>query len=160
MMCWLKIVCRKAFGAAILGAGMLFAVAATASETSVVVVTGVVYPGQEITPDMVRDVTLRKPLRIKQRIVLERSEIIGMVAQRTLLPGRTIPHAALREAYVVEAGTPVRASYLAGGLSISVIVVPLADGSAGDFVKVRNPDSGRVFSAEVLDDGSVVVGSL
>lgn len=149
-------------------AGMLIAAALAASawltgpaaaEQQIVVVTSVIYPGQEIGPGMIRELRLRRPLRTNQRIVLDSVEIIGKVAQRTLLPRRAIPVAALREPFAVEAGEPTRANYVSGGLLISTTVVPLVDGSTDDMIRVRNPDSGRVFTARVLADGTVTVES-
>ncbi|MEZ5811874.1 MAG: flagellar basal body P-ring formation chaperone FlgA [Rhizobiaceae bacterium] len=148
-------------------AGMLIAAAlaasawlpglAVAGEQQIVVVTSVIYPGQEIEPGMIREVRLKRPLRASQRIVLDTAEIVGKVAQRTLLPRRAIPVAALREPFAVEAGEPTRASYVSGGLLISTMVVPLVDGSIDDMIRVRNPESGRVFTARVLADGTVMV---
>ena len=37
--------------------------------------------------------------------------------------------------------------------------VPLQPGSAGDLVKVRNLDSGAVFTGTVMADGTIRVGA-
>ncbi len=153
-----RIFCKTALSAALVM--LCFIAGALAGETRIVMVTGVVYPGQQISQEMLREVTLRKPLRTNQRVVLDASEIVGKVAKRTLLPRRAIPVAALRQAYVVEAGRPVRAVFVNGGLSITIMVVALMDGATGDMVKVRNPDSGRTFAATARSDGTVMVGPL
>ena len=49
--------------------------------------------------------------------------------------------------------------FVAGGLTISVTAVTLEPGSAGDLVKVRNIDSGAIFSGIVMADGTVRVGA-
>jgi flagella basal body P-ring formation protein FlgA len=82
------------------------------------------------------------------------------VARRTLLPGRYIPLNSLRDAYIVEQGAPVQVMFVAGALTISATGVTLQPGSAGDLVKVRNIDSGKILSGTVMADGSVRVGAL
>jgi flagella basal body P-ring formation protein FlgA len=59
----------------------------------------------------------------------------------------------------VEQGAAVRVLYSAGGLVITATAVTLEPGSPGDVIKVRNMDSGRVFSGIVMDDGSIRVGA-
>ena len=49
--------------------------------------------------------------------------------------------------------------FIAGQLTISATAVTLQSGAAGDLVKVRNPDSGKVFSGTVMADGTVRVGA-
>ena len=73
---------------------------------------------------------------------------IGKVAKRTLLPGRFVPLASVRDAYLVEQGASVQVMFIAGRPD------HLGDGGhacsrvrAGDIVKVRNIDSGTVFPA-------------
>ena len=76
----------------------------------------------------------------------EPAELIGKVAKRTLLPGRFVPLAAVRDAYLVQQGAPVQMMFVEGGLTISATAVTLEPGSAGDVVKVRNADSGKVLT--------------
>jgi flagella basal body P-ring formation protein FlgA len=47
--------------------------------------------------------------------------------------------------------------YIEGGLSISAVGMALQDGAAGDFVKVRNDDSGVTVTGVVQADGAVRV---
>ncbi len=56
---------------------------------------------------------------------------------------------------------PVRLAVLfsGNGLVITATAVTLEPGSAGDVIKVRNTDSGRVFSGIVMADGTVRVGA-
>lgn len=133
---------------------------AWSSEERIVIVTGVIYPGQEVSSDMTKEVTLARPLRVRFKVARTASEIIGKVARRTILPRRAIPVAALREAYVVEAGSPVRTVYNNGGLSIVMTGVALTSASAGTAIRVRNPDSGRIVTGTVRADGTVLVDPL
>ena len=86
-------------------------------------------------------------------------DLDGKVARRTLLPGRYIPSNSLREAWLVEQGAAVQVTFIAGALVISATAVTLEPGAAGDLVKVRNLDSGKVFSGTVMADGSIRVGA-
>ncbi|MBN9252675.1 MAG: flagellar basal body P-ring formation protein FlgA, partial [Mesorhizobium sp.] len=86
-------------------------------------------------------------------------QLDGKVAKRTLLPGRYITINSIRDAWLVEQGAAVQVYFLAGGLTISATAVTLQSGSAGDMVKVRNIDSGKVFSGTVMADGTIRVGA-
>lgn len=143
--------------AAIMAAG---AVCAAAAQEMAVVARHVIYPGETIDAGSLSEVTLRRSNRILTTIARHPDEIAGKVAKRTLLPGKLIPVSSVREAYVVEAGSPVAVSYVHGGLEISTIGIPLQPGAVGDLVKVRNADSGSVFSGIVLADGSIRVGAI
>ena len=55
-------------------------------------------------------------------------------------------------------GEPVTAMFVHGGLTITAMAVPLEPGALGDMVRLRNPDSGKVFSGIVLADGTVRLG--
>ena len=74
-------------------------------------------------------------------------------------PAATSRSTALREAYLVEQGAAVQVIFVAGALTISATAVTLQPGSAGDLVKVRNVDSGKVFSGTVMADGTIRVGA-
>lgn len=126
----------------------------------IVIVSGVVYPGQEITADMIRQVTLARPLRTRGKVVQHLASVVGKVAKRTILPRRAIPVSAVRDAYLVEAGEPVRILYQNGGLRIAMTGVALVSGASGSSVRVRNPDSGRIVTGTVSQNGTVIVDPL
>ena len=48
--------------------------------------------------------------------------------------------------------------FVAGALTISATAVTLQPGAAGDQVKVRNVDSGKILSGTVMADGTIRVG--
>jgi flagella basal body P-ring formation protein FlgA len=144
-----------AAGLALLGG----ACAALAGQT-VAVPSRVIYPGETIEPAALREVTLIEGRQAPDAVAMGASDIEGKVARRTLLPGRYIPLNSLRDAYIVEQGAPVQVMFVAGALTISATGVTLQPGSAGDLVKVRNIDSGKILSGTVMADGSVRVGSL
>jgi flagella basal body P-ring formation protein FlgA len=119
----------------------------------------VIYPGETIDLAVLKEVTLKPGRIVPPAVVFRAPEIEGKVAKRTLLPGRYIPAAALREAWLVEQGAPVQVMFVSGALTISATAVTLQSGAAGDLVKVRNIDSGKVFTGIVMTDGSIRVGA-
>lgn len=135
---------------------MAGAAQALAQET-VIVTTRVVYPGETVTPDALQEVPLRRELRNPAAFARSWEQVDGKVARRTLLPGRLIGLSAVRDAYLVETGKPVQVRFVQGMLEISVSGVPLQAGAAGDLIKVRNIDSGVVFTGTVMGDGSIRV---
>ncbi len=145
--------------AALLAAAALPAAAQEAAQEVVLVPSRVIYPGEAIVPDALRQVTLA-PGRVRPAAVAaEAAELEGKVARRTLLPGRYIPANAIRDAWLVEQGASVELYFIAGQLTISATGVTLQPGAAGDLVKVRNVDSGKVLTGTVMADGTVRVGA-
>jgi flagellar basal body P-ring formation protein FlgA len=133
--------------------------APAAAEELGVIPTRIIYPGETVAADSLQMARVRpgKPSTIA--FAHEPSELIGKVAKRTLLPGRFVPLTSVRDAYLVAQGAAVQVMFVEGGLTISMTAVTLEPGSAGDMVKVRNTDSGAVFSATVMADGTVRVGA-
>lgn len=115
-----------------------------------------IYPGEKISLEMVRSVDVINP-NIGTGYASTFSEVDGMVATRTLLPGRTIPVATLREAWAVERGTRVVLIFADNGLVITAPGTPLQNGAIGDLIRVRNTDSGLIISGTVMNDGSIQV---
>lgn len=121
-----------------------------------VVPTRTIYPGEEIRGGSVDEVAVTNP-NLSGEYARKADEVVGMVAKRTLLPGRTIPPSALREAYAVKRGTPVRLTFTIGTMTLSASGAPLENAAIGDVIKVRNTDSGVTVSGTVMADGSVRV---
>lgn len=136
----------------------IWAAPALAQDT-VIVPTRVIYPGETIGTDAIQEVPLRRQVRNIAALAVDWSQLEGKVARRTLLPGRMIPVSSVRDAWLVEPGAPVQVRFVHGGLEISVAGVPLQHGSAGDMIKVRNMDSGTVFTGIVMADGSIMVAA-
>jgi flagella basal body P-ring formation protein FlgA len=159
--------CRAALVGALLAIGMpafaqdnAAAVSGAQAISEVVLIPNrVIYPGETIALAALKKVTLvpgkRKPASVATKI----DQLDGRIAKRTLLPGHYIPINAIREPWVVERGAPVQVIFAVGPLTISAAAVTLEPGSTGDFVKVRNIDSGKVFSGTVMADGTIRVGA-
>jgi flagella basal body P-ring formation protein FlgA len=128
------------------------------AEEMAVIVNRIVYPGETIGADTIEEVPLRNSKRMTAPIAQALEQAEGKVARRTLLPGKLIPLASLREAYVIEAGEPVTVNLVHGGLTISATAVPLQPGSLGEMVRLRNADSGKIFTGIVMADGTIRIG--
>ncbi|MBZ9872099.1 flagellar basal body P-ring formation protein FlgA [Mesorhizobium sp. BR1-1-9] len=119
----------------------------------------VIYPGETIELAALKQVTLIPGKHKPDAVATLAEELQGKIAKRTLLPGRYIPAAAIRDAWLVEQGAAVQVFFIAGGLTISATAVTLQPGSAGDLIKVRNSDSGKILSGRVMADGTIQVSA-
>lgn len=141
---------------AILAAAWLAFVPAAAAEPVAVVPLEVIYPGQEINLALLEEVPVTNP-NVRSDYISSMTELENSVARRTLLPGRVIPISAVREAYAVERGTSVKLVFAKDGLVITAAGTPLENAAIGDFIKVRNVESGVTVVGTVMADGSVQV---
>ncbi|TPW26890.1 flagellar basal body P-ring formation chaperone FlgA [Pararhizobium mangrovi] len=142
-----------------LAAGLTFVPAsAFAGAPTAVVPQSVIYPGQEIATHALKEVTVTNP-NIRDDYVHTAAELQGKVATRTLLPGRVIPAASVREPYAVKRGSKVRIVFATDGLTISAPGMPLANATVGDFIRVRNVDTGVTVSGTVTADDTVEVAA-
>jgi flagella basal body P-ring formation protein FlgA len=116
----------------------------------------VIYPGDIIQSDMLSDLPAETARGVGP-FAETRSAVIGKMARRTLLPGVAIPLAAVDVPRLVVNGAEVSLVFVDGGLLISTVGMALQDGAAGDFVKVRNDDSGVTVTGVVQPDGAVRV---
>ena len=130
-----------------------------AAQDMVLVPSRTIYPGETVSADMLQQVPLRRQLRNPAAVERDWRMLEGKVARRTLLSGRMIPTGSVREAWIVEPGKPVQAFFVHGGLEIALSAVALQAGAAGDMVRLRNVDSGSVFSGVVMADGTVRISA-
>jgi len=135
----------------------MFSQAAFAASVELPVPRQTIHPGTEISN---QDLIERKfPSRTAQQFAVSthRSELVGMVAKRTLLPGQPIPVKSVEKPVLVRRGEPARLVFREQGLVIHMQVEALQNGGAGSFVRVRNIDSGLVVSGRVQNDGTIRV---
>ncbi|MBN9067915.1 MAG: flagellar basal body P-ring formation chaperone FlgA [Rhizobiaceae bacterium] len=129
------------------------------AEDVAVVTRHVVYPGQEVSAGDLQVVTVTNHNRDLRTVATRIEQVDGKLTRLTLLPGHYIPLNAIRDAYTVEQGAAVHVLFSGNGLVITATAVTLEPGSAGDVIKVRNTDSGRIFSGIVMADGTIRVGA-
>jgi flagellar basal body P-ring formation protein FlgA len=126
---------------------------------TVLIPNRVIYPGETIELAALKQVTLIPGKHKPDAMATRPEDLEGKIAKRTLLPGRYIPAGAIRDAWLVEQGASVQVLFTAGALTISATGVTLQPGAAGDLVKVRNVDSGKIISGTVMADGTIKVGA-
>ena len=118
----------------------------------------VIYPGE-----VVRDSSLVEKefpdAFLDAGFVVQRPDLLGKVAKRTLLPGQAIAANAVALPKLVTIGAMVRVVFEEGGLNISTYAAALQGGAAGDLISVRNPESGITLSGVIAPDGSIHVGN-
>ena len=132
--------------------------ASSAKADTVVISTRAIYPGQELTSQLLRNTEVVSSAQYGANLAVTVQEIAGMVATRTILPNRPISWQSLRKPHIVDVGKLVRVRYINQGLTILLTAMPLSSGSAGDLIQMRNIDSGKPISGLVLTDGTVQVG--
>ena len=134
----------------------IFCVPGQADEMRAPSPKAIIYPGDVIGEDMLTEAPMNAP-SYGGPVAMAPEDIVGMVAARTLLPGKSIPMSAVSPPKAVRAGAKVRLLYIDGGLTITASGEALQDGFVGQAVKVRNGDSGVTLSGRVRSDGSVLV---
>lgn len=118
----------------------------------------VIYPGQTIGPDALSDQEFEVNPSINLGLYArDDGQLVGKVAVNTLLPGRAVTLSAVRDPYLVRRGAAATIVFDAGGLRIQASGIALEPGGAGDLIRIRNADSGKIVSGTVLADGSVMV---
>lgn len=142
---------------AVAAASLLFLAGPAAAEFGFAIVpVTTIFPGETITESRVKTVEVTNP-NLAPGYASAVDEVVGRIAKRTLVAGRTIPVATLREPFTVQRGTPIRLVARVGNLTISASGTPLSDAMAGDVIRVRNLDSGVTVSGTVMADGTVEV---
>ncbi len=131
---------------------------AYADRVGFLVPTRTVYAGQPISEVGLSERMFYIKADAVPLYVTDISQALHKVAKRTLTAGRPISLSALGEPVLIDRGQSIRLVFSAGDLVITATGVSLQPGSAGDFIKVRNIDSGRIITGTVLSDGSVRVG--
>jgi flagella basal body P-ring formation protein FlgA len=142
-------------------AACIFApVTAFADMRDIPVPAAVVYAGDQIVQGMLIDKPFSVPDAAAKNYVLQRRQIEGLYAKRTLLPGKPIPLAYVKLRDSVVQGVLTKATFEMNGLVISTFLIPLQSGVAGELIDARNPEYGRTIKALVKSDGSLQVGGL
>ena len=121
--------------------------------------TTTIYPGEIIDDTMLTERTVQPSQVGMLMIVLDRADLVGKVARRTLLPGRPVQSIAVAEPDLVPRGANIEVVFQEGGLTILAQGTTLEAGSAGDVIRVRNLDSGVIINATIQANGTVRVGA-
>lgn len=131
--------------------------AALSADRSIPTPRVTIYPGDRIEEDMLEDVSVQAEAAAERDRPASRSELVGKIARRTLLPGQPIPQIAVQSPRVVTIGAQVKIVFSESSLYITAVGTALQAGGVGDMIRVRNQDSGLTVYGRVLEDGSVKV---
>lgn len=136
---------------------MLAAPAARAEDLGYAVVpTQIIYPGEQIDAKRLKTVEVTNR-NLAQGYASDINQVEGLVTTRTLLPGRTIMVAGLKQPSAMKRGDKILLVFDNGVLRITAAGTPLADGAVGELIQVRNTDSGVILSGTIMPDRSVLV---
>jgi flagellar basal body P-ring formation protein FlgA len=136
-------------------AGLLPTQPAGADELELPVPKAIIYPGGVVSEELLVQRAFIAHTVARSTVFEVTEGLVGKVAKRTLLPGQPIPVAYVREPYVVTQGKTALVVFEHGGLTISTRAMALDNGSVGDFVSLRNMDSGATIKGVVASDGSI-----
>lgn len=136
----------------------MFAVSPAGAENLgyAVVPTQIIYPGEEIDAKRLTKVEVTNR-NLAQGYAQDIGQVEGLVTTRTLLPGRTIMVAGLKQPSAMKRGDKILLVYDNGVLRITASGTPLADGAVGELIQVRNTDTGVILSGTIMPDRSVLV---
>ena len=141
----------------LIGLIALLTSAAHAGSYTLLVPVRTIYPGEEVAAAGLAAKTFKLAGGMLRNWVSEPAQVSGRQARRTLVAGKPIALSALKQPDAVTRGKPARAHFRAGGLEISTLLVPLDDAAAGETVSARNPQSGVIIEALVLESGELMV---
>lgn len=129
-----------------------------AAEPYAVIPKQIIYPGETVEAHMLEMVKVTNR-NVRRDYASSMDQVEGMVAKRTLLPGRVVPVSSVRAPYTVERGSVVTMVFSRNGLTITAPGSPLKNGTVGDFIRVRNVNTGVMVSGTVMADGTVRVAA-
>ena len=121
-----------------------------------VVPTQIIYPGEQIDAKRLKTVEVTNR-NLAQGYAQEIGQVEGLVTTRTLLPGRTIMVAGLKQPSAMKRGDKILLVYDNGMLRITAAGTPLTDAAVGDLIQVRNTDTGVFLSGTIMPDRTVLV---
>lgn len=95
--------------------------------------------------------------QVGQNAITTVDQVVGKSARRTLMSGRLLNGADIREPQMVTRGSMVIMSYRAANLTITAHGTAREHGMKGDTIRVRNANSGKTVEAVVTGPDSVSV---
>ena len=103
-----------------------------------------------------REITMTEPING----IIDREElVIGKIASRFLTAGEPLRTSHISTPLLVERGQNVTIRYRVGHLELTAAGTAQAAGHQGDWIRVRNTNSGTLVEGRVNADGSVLVAS-
>jgi flagella basal body P-ring formation protein FlgA len=137
-------------------AGFSLTVSAEIRELPVPATT--IYPDTTITGTAVKNRSFRVTATSIAGFATDQIQVVGMQTRTRLTAGKPIRLSSLTKPVAIRRGKIVSAVYEDAGFSISVSLLALQDGIAGDTIEARNTTTGVVVQATVLSSGTLLVG--
>ncbi|RCL03176.1 MAG: flagella basal body P-ring formation protein FlgA [Candidatus Tokpelaia sp. JSC189] len=131
---------------------------AFADKVDFLVPSRTIYPGQIISEMGLNKKSFYIKADAVSLYVSDIGQILNKTAKGTLIAGKPIAISALGNPILINRGQITKLIFSSGDLSIMATGIALQPAAAGEFVKVRNVDSGRVIVGTVMQDGNVQVG--
>ena len=131
---------------------------AASDTTYIPVPKNVIYAGQTISYELLRDRKVPTDYLSRVSVFTGPDGLVGMVARRTLVPSRPIPTNHVSEPDVIKVNAPALMRFSSNGLTITAEVLPMNSAKEGEFVRVRNMQTGVIVSGIAQADGSIMAG--
>lgn len=93
--------------------------------------------------------------QLRQGVVTSIDSLVGMEVKRPLAQGDAFRSAAIEAPLMVRRGESVSIELQAGAISVTTGGTAMANGRQGDRIRVRNSQSDRIVTAEVIASGRV-----
>ena len=123
----------------------------------VVVMTRTVRRGSQLTPQMVelaeRDVT-----SLRHGYFAEFEELADLQVKRPIGAGDIVSHSHVKPIPLVHRGDEVVLTIISRHMQLATFGLAMQDGGAGERIRVKNVDSGKIVQGCVEADGSVQLG--
>jgi len=113
-------------------------------------------PG-EIIRERDLDTQLLRTEQIARNAIAAPDQIIGKSARRSLYSGKPLSSGDIREPQLVSRGSMVIMQYKAANMVITAHGTARENGTAGETVRVRNTNSGKIIEAVVVGQDTVAV---
>lgn len=122
----------------------------------IIVPSSTIAKGQEISESQLVEIKFPKA-RFSKNLVFASEVITGKIAKKNLLAGKVIYLQDVTKVIALEKGKIIKVIYNKGSLNIEAKAVVLQNGGVDDLIEVRNPDSGKVLLARVINSDLVMV---
>lgn len=134
----------------------LWAKVAVSYIENVIVVKEPVRRGDIITEAMLEKEE-RDTQKLPHNVAREISEVVGKRAVRNLNVNDVVTGGAVEQPVLLKRGDKVSVLAEVNGLRVSVMAQAMENGAKGEIIKVRNLDSRKIFSVQVVDESSARV---
>lgn len=109
--------------------------------------------------EVIKEFMLSEEKRLISRsdILIDKSQVIGLQANRFLNAGQLLSDRDLKKEQVMRKGQIVKALFGQQSLQITISAQAEEAGAVGDVIRVKNLDSQKMFAARIIDRGLVEI---